>query len=249
MNDIELEVAAYSVASVRVAAAAGATRAELCSSAPEGGTTPSAAAIAAACQAGIPVFVMLRPRSGDFCYDADEFALMQADMEHARRLGAAGFVLGLLLPNGHVDVPRTQLLVQQAGPLPVTFHRAFDMAASLPEALEAVIATGCRRILTSGGHNKAPEATGVLAGLVQQAAGRITLMAGSGVRPQHARLLLETGLGALHLSALTARPGQMQFRKNGVSMGTGASEYSVPIADAEMIARMRQEIDAYTLGR
>jgi copper homeostasis protein len=165
----------------------GADRIELCSALSEDGLTPSHGFIQAAVkQSGLPVYVLLRPRAGDFVYSDAEFAVMREDLLHVHALGANGFVLGILRADGTVDVERTRELVELAAPLEVTFHRAFDLTPSLDEALEDVLATGCRRVLTSGGENNVVGGSGSLARLVERAAGRIDVAVGGGLRLDNA---------------------------------------------------------------
>lgn len=246
---MNVEVCAYSLESCRVAQRAGAHRIELCASPPEGGTTPPAGLIMLAkIHTTLPVCVMARPRGGDFCYTDSEFEQLQADVETARRLGADGVVLGLLRPDGTVDVPRTRQLVELAHPLPVTFHRAFDLTRDLSEALEAVIETGSHRLLTSGGVPTAIEGRETLAHLAQQARGRLELIAGSGVNGQNASELLRTGVQTLHLTGRSPRPGAMAFRKPGLSMGGNPAvpEYEIFEADEEKIRAVVDIVGRFT---
>jgi len=211
---MDIEICVFSIESCQNAQRAGAQRVELCAGLYEGGTTPSYGMIERArAILGIQLYVMVRPRGGDFCYDNDEFELMKTDIEIAKKLGADGVVIGLLLPNGQIDVMRTTELVQLAQPMGVTFHRAFDRALEPFEALEAVIATGAERILTSGQQPFAPQGRELLAQLVEKAAGRIEIMAGAGVNAKNALSLAETGVAALHLTAKTMRSGSMDYRK------------------------------------
>lgn len=233
-----VEICAYSLESCQHAKAAGADRLELCASLYEGGTTPPMGLLRLVrAQVGLGVHVMIRPRGGDFCYSEREFAVMQAEIEAVRQVAAEGVVLGILLPDGRVDVPRTRQLVEAAYPLPVTFHRAFDFTRDADEALDAVLETGCRRLLTSGGANTAPEGMEQLARCVRRAAGRIEIMAGSGVNAENAAALLATGVGALHLSARGTRPSAMQFRKAGIALGglPAVPEYEVAFSEVEKI--------------
>ena len=142
------------------------TRIELCAAPLEGGTTPSAGLIRyARSLPGLRLSVMIRPRGGDFLYTDDEVALMAEEIRLAREYGADGVVFGLLTPAGEVDETRTAQLVREAEGMEVTFHRAFDMTRDSRQALEAVIRTGCRRVLTSGGRNTAQEGIGTLRAL------------------------------------------------------------------------------------
>jgi copper homeostasis protein len=250
MKKIETELCAYSMESVAVGALAGVTRIELCASPCEGGTTPSAAAIAvahvlighAADTSGHPsteLSVMIRPRGGDFLYTGTEFEQMKHEIVFARECGADGVVFGLLTPEGDVDVERTRELVRLANPMECTFHRAFDVAREPLRALEDVIASGCRRILTSGQRATATEGIETLRALVRAAGGRVEIMAGSGVNPENARKLAATGVDALHFSARAVRPGGMKFRNPHVNFSPpGLSDHEIACADPAFVASM-----------
>mgnify|MGYP000771390219 CR=1 FL=1 len=235
------ELCAYTCDACDIARRTGVTRIELCAAPFEGGTTPSAGLIRyARSLPGLRLSVMIRPRGGDFCYTDAETALMAEEIRLAREYGADGVVFGLLTPDGEVDETRTAQLVREAEGMEVTFHRAFDMACDLEEALEAAVAAGCRRILTSGGRNTAVEGIDTLRALVAQAAGRIELMAGSGVNPSNVRQLAATGVDAVHFSARSVRPGGMVFRNPHVSMGGcgDVSEYDLLCADERLIRQI-----------
>jgi len=190
-SKVSVEVVVDSVASASAAERGGAVRVELCGSLIEGGITPSAGLIELTRAAvSIGIFVMIRPRGGDFNYDADEFELMQRDIGVARRLGADGVVFGLLNRDGTVDIESTRKLVDMARPLAVTFHRAFDMTPDLFQALEDICKAGVDRLLTSGGAQTAPQGSDMIARLVQRAGGRIAIMPGSGIKPENARSLV-----------------------------------------------------------
>lgn len=167
-----------------------------------GGITPDAGLVSAALQAvSIPLYVMIRPRGGDFVFTDSEFALMRRQIESAKQAGAHGVVLGVLLPDGCVDVNRTRELVALARPMEVTFHRAFDETPDLSEALEAVIATGADCLLTSGGASNALIGAESIAQLVRQAAGRIEIMAGGGLQVDHlVEVLRRSGISKVHAS-------------------------------------------------
>ncbi len=239
MKKCELEVCAYSLESCRAAKEAGADRVELCTAMYDGGTTPSAAMIRMARRIteGMELYVMIRPRGGDFLYSEEEFLQMQEEIRYVKETGADGVVLGILLADGRVDRERTAQLVEWASPMKVTFHRAFDMTCDPRAALEEVIESGCYRILTSGMHNMAPEGADVLKELVEQAQGRIQIMAGSGVNASNARFLRDTGVNALHMSGKSVRDSDMTFRNPQVFMGgvPGIPEYEIAYSDRRKI--------------
>lgn len=243
---MQVEVCAFSIESCLNAQQAGATRIELCGGLYEGGTTPSYGLIKRAREVTtLQLYVMIRPRGGDFCYDDEEFLVMKQDIELAKELGADGVVFGLLLPTGEVDEVRTAELVALAKPLQVTFHRAFDVAKEPFEALEAVIRTGAVRILTSGQENSALDGAELLTQLAKKAAGRIDLMAGSGVNVINAVRLAQTGVQALHLTGKAARKGQMIYQKEGVSMASvlPTDEYEIIYSDALKIRSVVEAVN------
>ncbi|MBB3838780.1 copper homeostasis protein [Runella defluvii] len=243
---MQVEVCAFSIESCLNAQQAGATRIELCGGLYEGGTTPSYGLIKRAREVTtLQLYVMIRPRGGDFCYDDEEFLVMKQDIELAKELGADGVVFGLLLPTGEVDEVRTAELVALAKPLQVTFHRAFDVAQEPFEALEAVIRTGAVRILTSGQENSALDGAELLTQLAKKAAGRIDLMAGSGVNVMNAVRLAQTGVQALHLTGKAARKGQMIYQKEGVSMASvlPTDEYEIIYSDALKIRSVVEAVN------
>lgn len=218
---MDLEVCIDSVESAIAAERGGARRVELCSDLLEGGITPGAGLIASVRRRiTIGLFVMIRPRGGDFCYTGPEFDVMQEEIKQARQLGADGLVLGVLDEKGCVDIARTRQLVDLAAPLPVTFHRAIDMTPDLSAALAAVLATGAKRILTSGGAPDATRGTAEIARMVKTAKGRIAIMPGGGVSADSIVDIAEaTGAGEFHSSARTSLQSPVRFRKQGIVMG------------------------------
>ncbi len=198
-----LEICAGSVQSAVAAQAGGAHRIELCQNLEQGGTTPSYGLIKQVLsRLTIPVFVLIRPRPGHFCYDADELAIMAADVAQCRAMGCAGVVLGALDAAGRVDVASCRTLLEAAGNLQVTFHRAFDVCHNQALALEEIVGLGCHRVLTSGGQVSAPAGQAQLAALVHQAAGRIRIMPGAGITPATLPALVQaTGAQEFHASA------------------------------------------------
>ena len=199
---MNVEICIDSVESAIAAARGGAHRVELCSALSEGGVTPSAGLINAVRDSiDIELFVIIRPRGGDFMYSDSEIDVMARDIDEARARKADGIVLGILTPQAEIDIERTRRLIQKARPLGVTFHRAFDVCNDLGRALEDVIATGADRILTSGGAPDAMQGIEQLAQLQAKARNRISIMAGGGIRPANVRALaMKTGVGEVHSS-------------------------------------------------
>ena len=218
MPRLLLEIACDGLGSALAASEGGADRVELFANGAVGGTTPSAGTIAAARAAlTIPLHVLIRPRAGDFLYSRAECTAMRHDVELCVRLGCEGVVIGALDAAGDVDVAICRELVAAAGPLAVTFHRAFDVARDQSAALEGIIALGCSRVLTSGGRASAPEGAAVIAGLVRQAAGRVTILAGAGITAaQVAALVSATGVQEIHASASASRTSLMHYRNAAV---------------------------------
>ena len=218
---MDLEVCIDSVESAIAAERGGARRIELCSDLLEGGITPGAGLIASVRRhIASDLFVMIRPRGGDFSYTDLEFETMQEDIARAMSQGADGLVLGLLNEQGRVDVTRTRQLVELARPLPVTFHRAIDMTPDLSAALDDVIATGATRILTSGGAPSALEGMVEIARMVNAAGGRVAIMPGGGITAENITAIAQgTGAGEFHSSARTAFRSPVKFRKRGMAMG------------------------------
>ena len=194
-----LEVCCADLQSVRAAKEGGAHRIELCQALEVDGLTPSEAMMESAIGMGIPVQVLIRPREGNFVYNEDEVQTMLKDIRLAKRLGANGVVIGALRPDGSIDEETVRRLVDEAEGLSITFHRAFDVCAKPLKALEQIISLGCHRLLTSGQAPSAEQGIPLLKKLVEQAAGRIIIMPGSGVNPQNGhRILADTGAHEIH---------------------------------------------------
>lgn len=216
---ISLEICANSVTSALAAQDGGAIRVELCDNLGEGGTTPSFGQIALTRKLlNIRLYPIIRPRGGDFLYSGPEFEVMKADIRECVKLGCDGVVIGILKTDGHIDLDRCRELVQLAKPLGVTFHRAFDVCADPFQALEEIIAIGCERILTSGGKQTAEQGAELIAQLVKQAAGRISIMPGSGVNENNiAELIRKTGAAEFHTSAKGIFNSAMNYQNPDVS--------------------------------
>jgi len=177
------ELCAESIEAACAAESGGADRIELCTELARGGITPPAGLMAASVAAlSIPVYVLIRPRSGDFVFSAEELAQMQGQIAEAKKAGACGVAVGVLLRDGRVDVERTRELVELARPMAATFHRAFDETPDLSESLERVIETGAEGLLTSGGAREVLGGAERIAALLRQAGDRIHIIAGGGLR-------------------------------------------------------------------
>lgn len=236
---IMLEICVDSVEGALAAQAGGAQRIELCDNLLEGGTTPSAGMIALSRQQiQIGLNVIIRPRGGDFCYSELEFEVMKYDIIQAKQLGADGVVIGLLNPDGTVDQARTAALIDLARPLSVTFHRAFDMAVDPVQALEDLISLGLDRVLTSGQESSALEGLDLITALVQQAGNRIIVMPGGGVNDRNIhKIVQQSGVREIHLSARSSVESAMHYRRSHVFMGgtLRPPEFSRQVADSEQI--------------
>lgn len=224
-----IEVCAASLESVEAAVAGGAQRVELCQALGEGGVTPSLGMLREARQArGIRQHVLIRPRGGDFLYTRREQLAMLTDIGLAAELGMDGVVVGSLTAEGEVDVPALREMVRVAGPMSVTFHRAFDVCCDRRRALEQLIDAGVSRVLTSGGEATALAGIDALQALVRQSAGRISVMPGCGVTAGNAvEILRRTGATELHASCKGVVQSPMRYRNPRASMGEpGRDEYS-----------------------
>jgi copper homeostasis protein len=203
----KLELCVETLTNAEIAARGGAHRIELCGELADGGITPSLGLLEQVlASVATPIHCMIRPRGGGFCYSKGELRAMERDIQHAKSVGAAGAVLGVLTSKGEVDVSVTRHLVEAARPMLVTFHRAFDVIRDLDAALEDIIDAGADIVLTSGGAQRITEGIDVVARLVERAGSRIEIMGGSGVSVQNAAALCEaTGVTAIHAS-LRRRP-------------------------------------------
>ncbi|MCK9627791.1 MAG: copper homeostasis protein CutC [Bacteroidales bacterium] len=203
MNSIITEVCASSLNSVLAAVEGRADRIELCQALPLDGLTPSHALISY-CRnnISIPVFVLIRPREGDFIYNDNETMVMMEDIDYCRRLGISGVVLGFLDKDGGIDKDRLNEAVKKAGAMEVTFHRAFDVCADWERALEDIIESGCSRVLTSGQAADSYQGRERLKQIVAKAGDRITILVGGGITPGNVREILDyTKAKELHFSA------------------------------------------------
>ena len=232
-----LEICVDSCCNALTAQSAGAHRIEFCADLPEGGTTPSPAQIEIAQkQLHIQLYVIIRPRGGDFLYNETEFEIMKSDIHFCGKTGCDGVVIGMLHPDGTIDKERNGELIQIAHryAMGVTFHRAFDRCADWFQALETIIELGCERILTSGGYDTAIEGAEVIRKLIEKAGERIIIMPGSGITPENAAgLIQKTGAKELHGTFRSRFPSSMQYRNEKLSRPD--EEYELLLTDAEKI--------------
>jgi copper homeostasis protein len=239
-GQILLEVCVDSVSNACTAQSAGAQRIEFCANLPEGGTTPSPAQIKIARELlHIQLYVLIRPRGGDFLYDNMEFEVMKSDIHYCGTSGCNGVVIGILNPDGTIDKERNRELIRIAHQydMEITFHRAFDRCADLFQALEMIIDLGCNRILTSGGYDTAIEGADIIGKLIKKANERIIILPGAGITPENAgELIQKTGLKELHGTFRSYYPSQMQYRNTKLSRQT--EEYGLLLTDATKIKAM-----------
>jgi copper homeostasis protein len=208
-----LEICCYNLESARIAADAGADRIELCSDPAAGGTTAGIGTIKTVRKKTfIELWPIIRIRGGDFLFSDEEFEVMLHDVDACKSAGCDGIVTGMLLPDGRIDKINMQRLSEKAYPMGVCFHRAFDWTRNPFEALEDIIETGCERMLTSGQQPTAMLGAHLIRDLIGQAAGRIQIMPGSGIRAANiADLKKETGATEFHSSASVVKISSMQF--------------------------------------
>ncbi|KAH0623849.1 hypothetical protein JD844_007018 [Phrynosoma platyrhinos] len=236
-NGFLMEICVDSVESAVNAERGGAGRLELCANLMEGGTTPSIGLLQVVKQCiRVPVFVIIRPRGGDFLYSDREVEVMKADIRLAKQHGADGLVFGALTEDGRVDTELCTALLAASRPLPVTFHRAFDMVYDPMTALETLISLGFERVLTSGCDSSALEGLPLIKRLTDQVAQSST--SGGGITERNLQRILEgSGASEFHCSARSAKDSGMKFRNPSITMGAYLStpEYSIKVADVAKV--------------
>ena len=236
-----LEVCAFTIQSCLIAEKAGAARVELCDNPIEGGTTPSYGAIRWVREkVSLQVYPIIRPRSGNYFYTEEEFEIMRQDIKICKELGCDGVSIGIQTLEGRIDTERMKRIVDWAGTMGVTCNRVFDGTPDPFEALEELIDCGCERILTSGQKSAAPEAGELLGRLVQQAAGRIIIMPGAGVKSSNLeKLIRESKANEFHASARIVADNPVTYLNREVS------DYgNVYIADEKEVAAMVKVLNA-----
>ena len=230
-----LEVCAFTIQSCLIAERAGAARVELCDNPVEGGTTPSWGTIRQVREKiNLPLYPIIRPRSGNYLYDEDEFSIMRHDIEVCKELGCNGISVGVGTLRAEIDTERMKRIVDWAYPMGVTCNRVFDGTPDPFKALEELIECGCERVLTSGQKSAAPDAADLLAKLVQQAGERILIMPGAGIKSANlARLKNACGAKEYHASARVVVPNPLTY------INAEVSDYGqVYVADEEEVKRL-----------
>ncbi|MBN3584294.1 copper homeostasis protein CutC [Algoriphagus aestuarii] len=247
MPQITLEAPVFSVEAALEAAEFGVNRLELCSNFPEGGETPSAGMLKfLKSEIDIPVFVMIRPRGGDFAYSQKELMVMKRDIELLGEIGADGFVFGPLDYYGGVNVDACETLVRTASGKPCTFHRAFDVVADHFDALEKIISLGFDRILTSGGKNSVTEGSEMILRLLETAKERISIMPGGGTKPEHVVTFSKTGyLKDIHASCKIWKSNQNKFVNPNVSFSDDPDAFLKHLrVDQQTVENFKQAIES-----
>ncbi|HJB89674.1 MAG TPA: copper homeostasis protein CutC [Candidatus Blautia excrementigallinarum] len=246
MDNFILEACVDSVESAMAAVRGGATRLELCGSLVIGGTTPNPWLFKEIRRlSNIRIHALIRPRFGDFCYTDEEFILIKEAVREYRRLGAEGVVIGNLNPDGTLNMEQMKVLMEEAGDMSVTLHRAFDVCADPYQTMEQAISLGIDTILTSGQKNVCTLGTDLLRDLVEKSAGRIVIQVGSGVNADViSEVYPKTHATAYHMSGKVTLDSSMVYRKEGVNMGLPSiSEYEIWRTDEEAVRKARQVLD------
>lgn len=205
-----IEVVASTVHSCVEAEQGGAGRIELCSALGAAGITPSSGLLEVVKRhINIPVYVMIRPREGDFTYSQSEVEVMKREIDLLGASGADGFVFGALSEDGRIDTQLTRELVAHCGKIPVTFHRAIDCTPNLIEAVDQIATCGCERILTSGGKNSGPEGIDTILAMYDAVQGKIKIMPGGGIKLENFTRVFRPQLREYHLSGRIAKNSPM----------------------------------------
>jgi len=201
-STISLEIPIFSADDAVTAARSGADRLELCASYTEGGLTPGAGLLNVVKQhVNIPVFVMLRPVGGHFNYSELDLEVMAEELKVLKSFGADGFVFGVLRSDKTVNTEACEKLVNLAGKLPCTFHRAFDEVSDPFNALQEIMELGFKRILTSGQQPGVEQGIDRITGLLNRAGDDIIIMPGGGMKPELIKPLNQNGrLTEIHAS-------------------------------------------------
>lgn len=246
MSAYKLEICVDSVDSCINAEKGGADRVELCGNMFEGGTTPSFGVLSIAREkVNIPIYAMVRPRGGDFCYSDIEFEIMKREVIMMRDLDIDGIVFGILKPDGKVDKKRSEEILKIWGSNKATFHRAFDVTDNLFEALEDVISLGFERVLTSGKEANVMSGIINLKSIIEKAKERIIVMPGSGINERNIKYIIETlNAKEYHMQANKTVESQMEYRNEAVFMGAvlRPPEFNIKFTDENKVKTIKSKM-------
>ena len=245
-NKFLLECATDSVESALAAAKGGADRLELCANLIIGGTTPTLALYdEVRSHSDIPLFILIRPRFGDFLYTDYEANVICREIEMFQKAGAEGVVIGSLNKDGSLNAEHMKRFIDSAKDMSVTLHRAFDVCADPFETLKQAKELGVNTILTSGQAPSSLEGIDLYEKLIEKANGEISILAGGGIKASTIeKLLKQTSLTAFHMSGKIVVESGMEFRNPAVSMGLpGISEYNIWLTDENNVREARRVLD------
>ncbi len=243
-----LECCVDSLESAIEAKIGGANRIELCSNLVIGGTTPDLNLFHLVRKhVDLKIHVLIRPRYGDFCYSDYEFEIIKKNVEMFRLAGSDGVVIGILAPDGSMDLERMKQLIEIAKGMHITLHRAFDMCKNPIKVLEQTKALGINTILTSGQKNSCIEGKELIRELVEASRGQVEILVGGGVKPEIARELLSyTKATSFHLSGKTIVDSRMVYRKENVAMGLPfLNEYEIWVTNHKKVEEVRRILEKY----
>ncbi|MBZ9633867.1 copper homeostasis protein CutC [Clostridium sp. FP1] len=243
-----LEVCVDSVESAMEAVKGGANRLELCSALIIGGTTPNINLFKLIKEkTNIEMNILIRPRYGDFCYTEDEFEIMKRDIKIFKKAGASGVVIGMLKPDGTLEIDRMKELIALAEGMYITLHRAFDVCRNPFTTLEEAKKLGISSILTSGQKNKCTEGRELLKELVGKSEDKIEILIGSGINSGNVEDVIRyTKSYAVHTSGKMEVESDMEYRKEDISMGFPIlSEYVILRTQSEEIAKIREILEKF----
>ena len=244
-----LECCVDSVESAIAAKNGGADRLELCQGLVIGGVTSGTALFQEIKnQMDIRIHALMRPRFGDFCYTRHEIDILCGDIRTFRKLGADAAVIGALKPDGTLDVEAMKRMIDAAGDMSITLHRAFDVCRDPFEALETQKELGENTILTTGQRKSAKEGVEILKQLALKADGKVDIMAGAGIDADAIRYLApKTGITTFHMSGKMTLDSRMVYRKEGINMGLPSmSEFEIWRTDEKKVEEAREVLDQFT---
>ena len=246
MKDYILECCVDSVESAIAAQKGGANRVELCSALVIGGLSPSVALFQKVKEVlDIKIHVLLRPRFGDFCYTDYEHEIIKEEVRKFRELGADGVVIGTLKPDGTLNMGQMKELVEEAGTMSITLHRAFDMCKDPMKTLNDVKELGIHTILTSGQKNSCINGTDLLAKLVEEADKKVDILIGGGVDASVIEELYnKTGATSYHMSGKITLDSKMEYRRSDVNMGVASmSEYEIWRTSSNRVSAAKEVLE------